>query len=38
MMGDRDLNVVLSPLLRDKRAKNRRQASGGAWGCAADFR
>lgn len=26
MLGDRDLNVVLSPLPRDKRAKNRRQA------------
>jgi hypothetical protein len=26
MLGDRDLNVVLSPLPRDKRARNPRQA------------
>jgi hypothetical protein len=27
MLGDRDLNVVLTPLPRDKRAKNPRSAA-----------
>src|SRR6516162_9001096 len=34
MLGDRDLNVVLSPLHRDKRAKNPRQAASQNTGSA----
>jgi translation initiation factor IF-3 len=35
MLGDRDLNVVLSPLHRDKRAKNPRQTASANSGPAA---